>query len=80
MDGMALHWGIGKLQISSSGPACESMGRTLEEINIFRTGPAHSEMGHLGLLRGLAYLKHLRIQVEVMLGGCLGAPRAQFAL
>ncbi|KAL2828217.1 hypothetical protein BDW59DRAFT_51677 [Aspergillus cavernicola] len=53
----------------------------LETIDICRSKNTHrDENGHFGLLRAFHSLKHLRIQTEVLLGGCCRSPRASFQL
>lgn len=57
--------------------------QTLEKIDIYRYAPGmvhRAETGHFGLLCEFTRLKHLCIQVEVMLGGCCNAPIAPFRL
>lgn len=57
--------------------------QSLERIDIYRYASVmvHSaENGHFGPLRGFTRLRHLCIQVEVILGGCCDAPVAPFRL
>lgn len=54
---------------------------SLERIDIYRDGIWHrDENGHFGLLRSFTNLKHLCIQVEMLLGGCCDSPLAPFRL
>ncbi|KAL2871339.1 uncharacterized protein BJX67DRAFT_377118 [Aspergillus lucknowensis] len=54
---------------------------TLESIDICRSKNTHRDQnGRFGLLRNFSNLKDLRIQPEVLLGGCCGEPRASFRL
>ncbi|KAL4927469.1 uncharacterized protein BDV17DRAFT_282561 [Aspergillus undulatus] len=54
---------------------------TLETIDICRSKNTHrDENGHFGLLSSFSKLKHLHIQVEMLLGGCCGSPFASFRL
>lgn len=56
--------------------------QTLEKIDIYRHAPGvhRAQTGHFGLLCEFTHLKHLCIQVEVILGGCCDAPIAPFRL
>lgn len=55
--------------------------QTLERIDIYRYAPIHRVgTGNFGLLCEFTRLKHLCIQVEVILGGCCHAPVAPFRL
>lgn len=57
---------------------------SLRTIDFYREGLQTSvhrvNNGHFSLLRNFSNLLHLRVQVEVLLGGCCGSPRASFRL
>lgn len=55
--------------------------QTLRTIDICRSKHMHrDENGNFGLLRAFPNLHHVRIQAEMLLGGCCGSPPAPFRL
>ncbi|KAL4779998.1 hypothetical protein BJX76DRAFT_62377 [Aspergillus varians] len=84
---LALHdnpFGPNRHQIISNSElwvCLQKYQHTLETVDICRSKNTHrEENGHFGLLRTFPNLKHLRIQSEMLLGGCCGSPRASFRL
>ncbi|OJJ04715.1 hypothetical protein ASPVEDRAFT_44248 [Aspergillus versicolor CBS 583.65] len=55
--------------------------QTLKTIDICRSRQTHrDDNGNFGLLCTFPKLKHIRIQSEILLGGCCGSPPAPFRL
>ncbi|KAJ0425331.1 hypothetical protein BJY00DRAFT_308653 [Aspergillus carlsbadensis] len=55
---------------------------TLESLDVRRSKNTHRDLnGRFGLIRSsFRKLKHLAVQIEILLGGCCGEPRAPFRL